>query len=178
MNHRILDKSCTEEVTRLFTSVFTASEGEREGRLIGELASELASGIDDREIIGLGAYEGDSLIGAIFFTRLRFKAPIGVYMLAPVAVSTQHQGQGVGRALIAYGLDELKQRSAAVAVTYGDPAFYSKAGFQPLSESIIQAPRRLSMPQGWLGQSLTGEPIPTIDDRPTCVEAFDDPAYW
>jgi predicted N-acetyltransferase YhbS len=99
-------------------------------------------------------------------------------MLAPVAVSTEHQGKGVGQALINYGLNELKNRSVAVAVTYGDPSFYSKVGFRALSENVIQAPLKLSMPEGWLGQSLTGEQIPTINERPKCVKEFNKPVYW
>ena len=178
MNHKILNKNSQGEVTNLFTSVFTLSEGEKEGRLIGNLASKLSSGIDNQEIICFGTYEDESIIGSIFFTRLRFKEAIRVYMLAPVAVRKEHQRKGVGQALINFGLNELKNRSVALAVTYGDPSYYSKVGFQALSENVIQAPLKLLMPEGWLGQSLTGEPIPTIKERPTCVEAFDDPAYW
>ncbi|WP_178861604.1 GNAT family N-acetyltransferase [Thiomicrorhabdus cannonii] len=178
MIHRILDQSKQKEVGELFTSVFTSSEGEMEGRLIGNLSSQLASNIDDNEIICFGVYEKETLIGSIFFTRLRFSQPIKVYMLAPVAISAEHQGKGIGQALINYGLNELKKRSVNVAVTYGDPAFYSKVGFQPLSENLIQAPLKLSMPFGWLGQSLTGEPIPTIKERPGCVAEFNDPVYW
>lgn len=178
MNHKILDNNNQKEVTNLFTSVFTSSEGEKEGKLIGSLTSELSSNIDNQEIICLGTYENESIIGSIFFTRLRFNEVIQIYMLAPVAVSTQHQGKGVGQALINFGLNELKNRSVAVAITYGDPSFYSKVGFQTLSENIIQAPLELSMPEGWLGQSLTEEPIPTIAERPTCVKEFNDPVYW
>lgn len=178
MNYKILEKNSKEEVASLFTSVFSSSEGEQEGKLIGNLASELSSNIDDQEIICIGAYEEEPLIGSIFFTRLRFADPILVYMLAPVAVSTEHQGKGVGQELIKYGLGELKKRSVAVAITYGDPSFYSKAGFQPISESVIKAPLKLSMPEGWLGCSLTGESIPTINERPTCVKEFNAQAYW
>jgi len=178
MNYKVLDKSNQNEVTDLFTSVFTSSEGEKEGKLIGNLASELSSNIDNQEIICLGVYENKSLIGSIFFTCLRFNQSIRVYMLAPVAVSTKHQGKGVGQSLINYGLNELKNRSVNVAVTYGDPSFYSKVGFQPLSESVIQAPLELSMPEGWLSQSLTGVPVPIINEHPTCVKEFNDPVYW
>jgi predicted N-acetyltransferase YhbS len=178
MIHRILDKSKQKEVEELFTSVFTSSEGEKEGKLIGSLSSQLASNIDNNEIICIGVSEDETLIGSIFFTRLQFSKPIQVYMLAPVAVIAEHQGKGIGQALINYGLNELKRRLANVAVTYGDPSFYSKVGFQPLSESVIQAPLKLSMPFGWLGQSLTGEPIPTINQRPLCVKEFNDPVYW
>jgi predicted N-acetyltransferase YhbS len=90
----------------------------------------------------------------------------------------ENQSKGIGQALINYGLNELKKRSVTVAVTYGDPNYYSKVGFRELPESIIQAPLKLSMPFGWLGQSLTGKPIPTINERPVCVKEFNDPVYW
>lgn len=178
MNYRILDKNSRQEVASLFMSVFSSSEGEEEGNLIKILASQLASNADNQEIICIGAYEEETIIGAIFFTHLRFNDPIKVYMLAPVAVSTEHQGKGYGQALINYGLNDLKNRSVAVVVTYGDPSFYSKVGFRPLSERVIQAPLKLSMPEGWLGKSLTGDPIPTIKQRPSCVKEFNDPVYW
>jgi len=178
MNHKVLDKQSHQEITRLFTSVFTSSEGDKEGRLIGNLASALSLEIDNQEIICFGTHEEESIIGVIFFTRLRFNEAIQVYMLAPVAISTKHQGKGVGQALIKYGLNELKNRSVSVVITYGDPSFYSKVEFQPLSENVIQAPLKLSMPEGWLGQSLTEQPIPTIKERPACVKEFNDPVYW
>ncbi len=178
MVYRILDRSKQKEVQTLFSSVFTSSEGEREGKLIGDLSSQLASNIDNNEIICFGVYENETLIGSIFFTRLQFGTPIRVFMLAPVAVSAEHQGKGIGQALINYGLNALKKRAVDVVITYGDPSFYSKMGFQALSENIIQAPLKLSMPFGWLGQSLTGEPIPTIIERPVCVREFNDPVYW
>jgi predicted N-acetyltransferase YhbS len=178
VHYQALEKSNQKEVTELFTSVFTSSESEKEGMLIGRLSSELASSIDNDDIICFGVYENELLIGSIFFTRLKFNSPIQVYMLAPVAVSTENQGKGIGQALISYGLNELKKRSVNVAVTYGDPNYYSKVGFQELSENLIQAPLKLSMPFGWLGQSLSGEPIPTINERPVCVKEFNDPVYW
>lgn len=178
MDYQILNKSSKNEVTNLFTSVFFDSEGEKEGKVIGTLASNLSSEIDNENIICFGAYKEESIIGSIFFTRLQFKESIKVYMLSPVAVATKHHGEGVGQALINYGLNELKKRSVDIVVTYGDPAFYSKVGFETLLEKVIQAPLELLMPQGWLGQSLTKEPIAIIKGRPSCVEAFNDPVYW
>ncbi|MCI5132129.1 MAG: N-acetyltransferase, partial [Candidatus Electrothrix sp. EH2] len=144
----------------------------------GGFASKLSLRIDNQEIICIGTYTQESLIGSIFFTCLRFKEAIRVYLLAPVAVSTKQQRKGVGQALIGYGLHELKKRSATVVITYGDPLFYSKVGFQALSEKVIKAPRQLSRPEGWLALSLTEEPIPTLNDRPVCVKEFDNPLYW
>ena len=178
MHHKVLNKSNQSELTDLFFSAFTSSEGEEEGKLVGNLASKLSSNIDNDEIICFGSYESELLIAAIFFTRLRFKEAVLVYMLAPVAVRTTHQRKGVGKALINFGIDELKKRAVEVAITYGDPSFYYKVGFKTLSENVIQAPLHLSMPEGWLGQSLSNQAIPFIKDRPTCVNEFNDALYW
>jgi putative acetyltransferase len=178
MSFRILDSNSKDEVASLFTSSFSSSEGGQEGRLIGSLASALAARIDNQDIICIGAFQEGALIGAIFFTRLRFNQPMEAYMLSPVAVTTANQRQGTGQAMIMFGLDELKNRSGKLVVTYGDPAFYSKVGFQALSEDVIQAPLPLSMPEGWLGQSLSGEAIPILKSRPACIQEFDNLAYW
>ncbi len=178
INFKNTDKNAQKEVTELFASVFTESEGEKEGQLICNLALQLSSNIDNQKIICFGAYEDELIIGSIFLTRLKVNKPIDIYMLAPVAVSTKHQGKGVGQSLINYALKELKNRDVAVAITYGDPSFYSKVGFESLSEEIIKAPLKMSMPEGWLGQSLTEKKIPFIGERPTCVKEFDDPVYW
>ena len=178
MDHRILTSSNESEVGNLFASVFTASEGEVEGKVIGDLASKLSAAIDSQNILCFAAYKQGVIIGSIFFSRLFFKEAISVFMLAPVAVSTKHQGMGVGQALIHYGLGELKSRSVDVAITYGDRSFYSKVGFIPLSEEVIKAPLKLSMPEGWLGQSLKDGQISPMNERPTCVKEFNNPSYW
>jgi putative acetyltransferase len=166
------------ELTELFRTSFTASEGEAEGEAIATLVSRLSRAIDAERVCCFGAVEDHVLVAAIFFTELVFAADVRVFMLAPVAVLPSCQRRGIGQALIRFGLDAMQQRGVEIAVTYGDPAFYGRVGFLPLPESILRAPMPLSMPQGWLGQSLTGKPIPTLFDRPTCVPAFDNPHYW
>lgn len=177
-HYKTLEQGNKAALEKLFESTFTESDGEQEGRAVGGLAAALASGIDDETIICLGAFDEAALIGCIFFSRLQFDAPVRVYMLSPVAVATACQGRGVGQGVIRHGLDQLRARSVAVVVTYGDPAFYSRVGFAPLSKTVLQAPHRLSMPQGWLGQSLTAEPIPVLAGRPDCVQPFNDPGLW
>jgi putative acetyltransferase len=166
------------DLTQLFTSTFSASEGADEGGLIGSLVAKLSTDIDDLEIFCFGAIENEQLVGAIFFTRLLFADRAPIYMLAPVAVSTDHQKSGIGKALIRHGINELANHGALVAVTYGDPSYYEKVGFKPLSENVLKAPLDLSMPHGWLGLSLREEAIQARAERPACVDAFRDPAYW
>jgi predicted N-acetyltransferase YhbS len=173
-----LEKSDSDELGALFRSSFTASEGDDEGRLIGDLAGELGLRIDGRRITGFGCIENAALIAAIFFTRLDYDTSQAVVMLAPVAVATPEQGRGIGSALITHGLDQMSQRGATIAVTYGDPDYYGRFGFEALSTEVLQAPLPLSMPHGWLGRSLTDAPLRPLAGRPQCVSAFRDPRLW
>ena len=54
----------------------------------------------------------------------------GWFLLGPVAVLPDHQGKGIGRALVETGLDALRCRGACGCVLVGDPAFYRRFGFR------------------------------------------------
>ena len=167
-----------KSIEGLFEFVFTDSEGAEEGRLVGRLAAELMSGTPSDELRGFVALEGGELVGAIFFSRMRFADESTVFLLAPVAVDSDHQGKGVGQALIRGGLEAMRKEGAEVVLTYGDQAFYSKVGFEAVSIEQIPAPFPLSMPHGWQGLSLGEELLGTLPGPSGCVGAFDDPALW
>jgi putative acetyltransferase len=166
------------DIEVLFETVFAKSESEQEGTLIRNLAKEMMASTDSRDLYGFVADDDGKIVGAIFFSRLAFKNDLDVFILAPVAVHAEHQRLGIGRALIMHGLREMEKRGVDFVVTYGDPAFYSRVGFHQISQNAIEAPHSLSQPEGWLGQSLTEEPIDTIPGHCTCVKALDNPVYW
>jgi len=168
-----------EAIAELFASTFTASEGAEEGALIGALARRLIAETPAEDLRIFTAWEEGALVGGIFFTRLTYADdPRTVFMMAPVAVATAHQGKGIGQRLIAHGLDALRQEDVDIAVTYGDPAFYGRVGFKPVSEADLPAPQPLGQPQGWIAQSLTEAPLTPVHGPARCVVAFDDPALW
>jgi len=178
MEFRAYKPSDSLAIESLCASVFSQSEGEQEGKLIGNLAKELIATTNSRDLYGFVAVDGEQIIGAIFFSRLTFESNIDVFILAPVAVLTEDQGKGIGQTLITHGLRELKKNGVRVVTTYGDPAFYSKVGFHPLSQDMIEAPLALSHPEGWLGQSLTNDSIEPIPGSCSCVKALDHSGYW
>lgn len=55
----------------------------------------------------------------------------GWYGLGPISVIPEHQGQGIGSALMKASLVSLEQCPAAGCVVLGDPALYKKFGFKP-----------------------------------------------
>ena len=99
MQYKKLGRQHKASLVSLFTSRFVESEGLAEGRALGVLTAELADAIDELEICCFGAWLGETLVGAIFFSSLHFKNLISVYILSPVAVDTAYQRQGIGHAL-------------------------------------------------------------------------------
>ena len=125
------------------------------------------------------AWEDGSLLGGIFFTRLTYADDArSVFMMAPVAVATARQGKGIGQRLIAHGLGALRQEGVDIVVTYGDPAFYGRVKFKPVSEADLPAPQPLNHPEGWIAQSLTDAPLTPFNGPAHSVSAFDDPELW
>ncbi len=170
--------SNTTEIQQLFTRVFSDSEGLEEGERIGTLVQDMINDTAPEDIFGYIASEQERVIGCIFCTRLFFDSPIEAFILAPVAISTNQQGKGVGQALINYGIGELKDKGIKLLLTYGDPNYYSQVGFQQITEAVIKAPQPLSQPEGWLCQTLDGSEITPIPGNSACVKALDNPVYW
>jgi len=139
---------------------------------------QLITETDKKDLYGFVAIEHEKIIGCIFFSRLTFESGIRAFILSPVAVHTDHQGQGIGQQLINYGIKRLKAEGVELVMTYGDINFYSKVGFNPVKEEIIKAPGQLTYPEGWLGQSLISNSVEPIIGQPSCVKALSKPEYW
>ena len=178
MDFRSYKQGEEHEIESLFNAVFEDSEGEAEGALIGDLVNKLLATTKQEDLYGFLATKADELAGAIFFTRMHSKNETDIFLLAPVAVRTKHQGEGIGKALIKYGINELKERGVRIFVTYGDPKFYTKVGFQQIEERRIRPPFKLSQPEGWMAQFFDANESHTIDGKCSCVEALNNPKYW
>ncbi|HIK17551.1 MAG TPA: N-acetyltransferase [Leptolyngbyaceae cyanobacterium M33_DOE_097] len=178
MHFRRHTQNDSQAIVSLFTSVFAKSEGEAEGTLVGQLTKDLLEKTDEHDLYCFIAVDNEQIVGSICFSRLDFENGIESFILAPVAVHSDHQGKGIGQALINHGLSELKNRGVSIVLTYGDPGFYSKVGFQSISHETVKAPFTLSRPEGWLGQSLLGGSIETLSGKCTCVAALNDLKYW
>ena len=167
-----------EDVKQLFTNVFSDSEGQSEGMLIGNLTYDIMTSTDAKDLYGFVAIENEQIIGSIFFTRLTFQNSVNAFLLSPVAIHTRCQGKGIGQKLINFGINHLKENGVSIVFTYGDPNFYSKVGFNLITEKIAKAPFKLSQPEGWLAQSLVSDEIKPISGNSYCVEAFNKPEIW
>ncbi len=178
MEYSTANPNDAPEIERLFIKTFSDSEGQTEGEMIGRLARDFMSGTPEGDRYCFVAREDGQIAGCIFFSRITFESDLKAFILAPVAVQTDHQGKGIGQKLITFGLDALSKEGVELAITYGDPNFYSKVGFQSVTEGVIPAPLPLQHPEGWLAQSLAGDEIQPIKGKASCVEALNKPEYW
>ncbi len=178
MELSIYNPSNVKEIEQLFIQTFSDSEGQSEGETIGHLVRDFMNSTDSNNLYCFVAKENEQIIASIFFTRMIFESGISAFILAPVAVHTGHQGKGIGQKLINFGLNTLKENGVELAITYGDPNFYSKVGFTVMTEKVVPAPLKLEYPEGWLAQSLVGGEIEPITGKSHCVEALNKPELW
>lgn len=167
-----------DEIEQLFIRTFSDSEGSAEGELIGHLVKDMMASTDANDLYGFVAKQNEKIIGGVFFTKMIFESGINAYILSPMAILTDHQGKGVGQKLINFGLNTLKKDGVKLAITYGDPNFYSKVGFGVITEEVVPSPLKLSYPEGWLAQSLAGAEIEPITGKSHCVAALNKPGLW
>nr|WP_152448287.1 MULTISPECIES: N-acetyltransferase [unclassified Roseivivax] len=168
-----------DRIAQLFRTTFTASEGAEEGALIGDLAQDLLATTPPQDIRVFLGIEAGALIAAAIFTRLAYPEDRRqVFLLSPMAVVPDRQGKGVGQTLLRGALEALTRDGIDAALTYGDPAYYARVGFAPITAQEAAPPLSLSMPEGWLGQSLTGEAVFPLQGPSRSAPALDHAAFW
>lgn len=165
-------------VQNLFYDVFLDSEGLEEGHILKDFVKALIETTQSNDLRGYLTYQNNELIASVFFSRVKTDSKRDVFILSPMAVRSNFQKQGIGQSLIKYGLNQLEQSCVDIILTYGDPSFYVKAGFQNISEELIRPPFKLSYPQGWLGLSFLDEDIKNEAFQCSCVNALNNSALW
>lgn len=80
--------------------------------------------------VSLVAVENDEIIGHVAFSPVTIESGAAAwYGLGPVSVRPDHQGKGIGKALIENGLAQLKELGANGCVVLGDPRYYARFDF-------------------------------------------------
>lgn len=172
-------KGREQELVALFTATFTACEGVAEGALIGELVHRLLADTPASDLYVFTAEAEGAILGGAILSRLTYdRDGRTVFVLGPVAVATARQGQGIGQRMLTYGLQTLRDDGVDIAVTYGDPSYYARVGFAPITEAFAAAPFPLQYPEGWLAQSLTECAMTPLRGKARCIDALDDPVFW
>jgi Predicted acetyltransferase len=87
--------------------------------------------------LALIAEKGGKLIGQVMFTKTYITQTNGerfeCLMLAPISVLLEYRNQGVGATLIKEGFKRAKLLGYKAILLCGDPAYYGRFGFKPIS---------------------------------------------
>jgi predicted N-acetyltransferase YhbS len=95
-----------------------------EADLVDHLRSEVTPWIS------LVAEVGAGVVGHILFTPVEVGGRPGL-ALGPMAVLPEHQGRGVGHALVRKGLDVCHLEGYSLLFVLGHPEYYPRFGFKP-----------------------------------------------
>ena len=168
-----------QQITDVFYNSFSASEGRAEGELIRTLVANLLEDTPKPDMFIFAALHDNTVIGCAVFSRLTYTNDArDVLILSPMAIHPSHQNKGIGQTLLRESIALLKDHGIDILMTYGDPNYYGKVGFLPVTEEVAPPPFPLSIPIGWIGQSLHGAKIAPLQGTCTCVSALNNPAIW
>ncbi len=85
----------------------------------------------DALCVSLVAELAGSLVGHVAFSPATSSdGSPGWYALGPVAVLPAHQGDGIGSKLVRTGLDAILAKGATGCILVGNPAYYTRFGFE------------------------------------------------
>ncbi|MEQ8588016.1 MAG: N-acetyltransferase [Thalassobaculaceae bacterium] len=88
------------------------------------------------------------VMATIRFWQVAADADLSAVLLGPLAVCPSMQGQGMGRALVAHGLQAARDAGWDICLVSGEPAYYQPFGFTPAPEYGFEMPGPVKA--GWL----------------------------
>jgi predicted N-acetyltransferase YhbS len=126
-----------------------------------ELVRRLREG--DSPTFSRVATVGGKVVGHVMYSQLGLEgSPSPVLTLAPVSVEPDYQNRGVGTRLISSSLSELDEAGMPAVVVLGEPSYYGRFGFEPVTRYGMTAPVGVPMahlmilPLGHYEPSLRG----------------------
>lgn len=176
MNIRLAQETDLDSILTVIETAFS----DEENKVIIHLVQELSREVNSPSIKSIVAEVANQLIGYVSYSPIFLKSDsrMSGYILAPLAVSPEHQKQGVGSNLIKSGIDMLTTDGVGVLLVYGDPAYYGRFGFKEEIGQSFVPPYALQYPFGWTGMMLNDTPVPEQPINFQCVSALSKPDLW
>lgn len=115
------------DITSVHALNATVFETPAEADLVDALREQV------QPLISLVAEDSDTIVGHIMFSPVTIpgRDDLKLMGLAPMAVATDRQRQGIGSALVRAGLDHCRQLVTSAVVVLGHPEYYPRFGFEP-----------------------------------------------
>ncbi len=130
------------EVARLLKAAF-AQDPHSDGRE-SELVEALRRSDDYLPRLALTAENEAGVAGFLMMTRGFVPGEgaeaLPILILAPLAVTPEAQGRGIGSALVAEALLRARAAGEAGVALLGDPGYYGRFGFEPAADFGLRFP--------------------------------------
>jgi len=128
MDIRLAQETDLDSILKIIKTAFS----DEDNKVIINLVQELHQETTSPSIKSLVAEVDNQVIGYVSYSPIFLKSDSSIvgYILAPLAVSPEHQKQGVGSNLINAGIEMLTKDGVGVLMVYGDPNYYGKFGFK------------------------------------------------
>ena len=157
--------------------------GQRQGQEIVELVNDLLEDETAKPLLSLVAEKDGKLVGHILFTTARLQPENqepAIRILAPLAVSSDVQGEGIGGVLIREGLKQLAESGVDLVFVLGHPRYYPRFGFQTAGILGFEAPYTIPSEHAdaWMVQELKTGRLAKNEGKIKCSEVLNQPQYW
>jgi len=128
----VIVRTETPADTEATAAMVDLSFGETTESLLIDLIRRSDRFVPDLSII---AEEAGAVVGHILFSYVTIEGDesFEVLSLAPLAVHPDHQGRGVGTALVEEGVARAEGRGEPLVVVEGHPSYYPRFGFERAS---------------------------------------------
>jgi len=176
MNIRFAQETDLNSIQKVVETAFSDEENKAIMNLVAELSSETTS----PPIKSLVTEVDNQVIGYVSYSPIFLSSDTRItgYILAPLAVSPDHQKLGVGSNLINTGIDMLTKDGVDVLLVYGDPDYYGRFGFKEETARSFVPPHPLEYPFGWLGMMLSDTDVPKAQIKFDCVQSLNKSELW
>jgi putative acetyltransferase len=118
---------------------FLAFDGKSEARLV----EKLRGSTDFIQKLSLVAVRYTKVVGHLLFSPIAIRAKtvaVSALALAPMAVHSEFQRQGIGPELLREGLNRCRILGHKVVVVVGHPSYYPRFGFTSAKTMGLEAP--------------------------------------
>ena len=176
-------KPSTEADRIAISDIHTSAFGQKKGQEIVELVNGMLDDETAKPLLSLVAEKDGRLVGHILFTVARLQPEeqdVSVRILAPLVVSSDFQGEGVGGALITEGLKQLAKSGVDLVFVLGHAGYYPKYGFQAAGVLGFEAPYPIPSEDAdaWMVQELKAGVISSVEGRVQCSKILNQPEHW
>ena len=152
-----------------------------EGEIISSLVAEMLDDPTAEPIHSFVAERSGTIVGHVLFTAVRVEtSEVPAQILAPLAVSSEHQKSGLGTSLVNESLAQLESQSVALVFVLGYPDYYMRFGFAPAGAQGFDAPYPI-LPKNadaWMVKELQPNAIESNQGTVRCCAALDQPQFW